>query len=114
MEFASEKRHAAQLLAAVEEGGVSIDDITPLYEEADPALLYLLVTWLRRHYPASHPAAEGVLGRLVAVLGASAKIGRRLKVGEKDPIVDWFEETYDYREFPGPEFISLIVDKLEG
>jgi hypothetical protein len=36
------------------------------------------------------------------------------RLGEKDPIVVWFEETYEYRDFDRNEFISMIVEKLEG
>jgi hypothetical protein len=34
--------------------------------------------------------------------------------GEKDAIVAWFEESYEYRNLDRQEFISMIVEKLEG
>ena len=64
MSFDSEKRVAAHLLAVVEDGSLSIDDIRPLYEEADPALVFLIFGWLRSRYQ-GHSAADGVFGRIV-------------------------------------------------
>ncbi len=39
---------------------------------------------------------------------------RKAKAGEADPIVDWFEGNYKYRELSAEEFIDLVVDKLES
>jgi hypothetical protein len=36
------------------------------------------------------------------------------RTGGDDPIVTWFEDTYEYRDVDRDEFISMIVDKLEG
>jgi len=55
-----------------------------------------------------------VLGRIVALCRASAKVTRMHKEGERDPIVSWFEETHEYRDFDRQEFIALVVEKLEG
>ncbi len=113
MAFEHEKGLAARLLEVVEDGTLSVIDIRPLYEEADPALVYLIFAWLRARYPASHSAAEGVLGRIVGVC-SSPRVARKVKEGEKDFIVEWFEETYDYRELDRDVFIGLVVDKLES
>ena len=99
MSFAHEKRTAARLLAVVENGSLPIADIRPLYEEADPALIYLLFAWLRVRYHAGHSASEGVLGRIVKLCQASAIVARKTRSGEGDPIVSWFEETHDYKPF---------------
>ena len=114
MAFAHEKREAAYLLSVVEDGTRSVSDMRPLLEEADPALVYLLFAWLRTKYHAGHPASEGVLGRIVGVCSASPKVARMAREGEKDFIVTWFEETYEYRELDRDRFIDLIVEKLEG
>jgi hypothetical protein len=36
------------------------------------------------------------------------------RTGEQDPIVTWFEDAHEYRDLERSEFISMIVDKLEG
>jgi hypothetical protein len=114
MAFAHEIRIATRMLDVVENGTLSIADIRTLYEEADPALIYLIFAWLRVRYHAGHSASEGVLGRIVALCGASAKVTRMVRTGERDPIVTWFEETYEYRDLDRADFISLVVEKLEG
>ena len=114
VDFSYEKRVASRLLAAIEDGDLSIADAKPLYEEADPALVYLLIAWLRARYPSSHPDSDGVLGRVVALCQASPKVARHLRTGEKDAIVEWFEETYGYRDLDREAFIGCIVEKLES
>ena len=112
MSFAPEKRAATHLLAVVENGSHSPQQIRSAYETADPALIYLIFAWLRAQYR-GHSAADGVYGRIVAAC-ASDVVARRLKVGEKDAVVSWFEETYDYRGIDRDDFISVVVEKLES
>lgn len=114
MSFVHEKRVATRMIDALENATLDTDDVRPLLEEADPALVYFLFAWLRAHYPASHSASDGVLGRIVEVCRQSPTVARMAKAGEKDAIVQWFEESYDYREMSRTPFIDLIVDKLEG
>lgn len=112
MEFEHEKRQARRLLEALEDGILSTEDTRPLAEEADPALLYLIVAWLRAHY-ASHSAAEGVLGRIVQ-LSRYPEIAKAVKAGEQDAISSWFLETFDMRDLERDAFIDTVVEKLEG
>ena len=114
MSFDYEKRCAARLLDALENGSLPVDQTVPLLTEADPALVYLIFTWLRTRYHPGHSASEGVLGRIVNVCTESAKVAQMARAGEKDPIVIWFEETHEFRDFDRNEFISMIVEKLEG
>ncbi len=114
MSFEYEKRAAARLLSAIEDGIMSADDTLPLVTEADPALVYLVFAWLRARYHPGHSASEGVLGRIVRLCTESPKVARMARTGEQDPISTWFEETYEYRDFDRTEFIALIVEKLEG
>lgn len=113
MAFESEKRVAAHLLSVVEDGTLEVRDAGLLFEDADPALVYLIFAWLRDRYT-GHSAAEGVLGRIVGILQVNPRVAKLMKTGEKDPLVEWFEETWDYRELDRDAFISLVVDKLEG
>lgn len=114
MDFSYEKRVAERLLAAVEDGTLSTEDARPLYEEADPALVYLIFAWLRAKYPGSHPDSDGVLGRVVSLCSASTTVSKHVRSGEKDVIVEWFEETYEYRDLDRDSFLSLVVEKLES
>lgn len=114
MAYEHEKRTAMRLLAAIEDGTLSTADARPLYEAADPALVYLLFTWLRSRYGHGHPASEGVLGRMVALLQASPEVARAMKTGEADAICRWFEDTHEYRDFDRDGFVDLVVEKLEG
>jgi hypothetical protein len=112
LEFVHEKRVAARLLDALENGSLPIEDIKPLAEEADPALLHLIIGWLRANY-AGHSAAEGVFGRVVDICRYPS-VAKLAKEGESDSIASWFKETYDFRDLQADEFIELVVEKLEG
>ena len=114
MNFAHERRAASHLLSLIEDGSHSTAHMRPFYEEADPALVYFVFAWLRAHYHAAHPAAAGVLGRMVALVSDSSVVARKAREGERDAIVSWFEETYNYRDLDRDAFIALVVEKLEG
>lgn len=114
MAFEHETRIYAHLLAALEDGVLSTSDTRMKYEEADPAMVALYFGWLRAHYHPGHSAAEGVLGRIVDLCNASPKVARMAREGAKDPIVEWFEDTYDYRDLDRQEFVATVVEKLEG
>ena len=113
MSFEQEKRAALRILHAVENGGLTARATYDLVEDADPALIHLIFAWIRTHYPPHHPAAEGVLGRLVEVC-RFPKVAGLMREGASDPIVTWFEDTYEYRELDAQGFIDLVVEKLEG
>jgi hypothetical protein len=113
VEFQQQVNAALRILQGIEEGSMSAADSAQLVEDADPALVYLLFTWLRHRYPASDPASEGVLGRLVAVSNRGSVAGK-MKDGAKDPVVQWFEDDYSYRDLGSRDFVALIVEKLEG
>ncbi|RLB47228.1 MAG: hypothetical protein DRJ42_25855 [Deltaproteobacteria bacterium] len=114
MAFEHEQREALHLLQGIENGTMSISEAAHLIDEADPALVYLLLTWLRSHYGGDHPAAEGVIGRLVELTGKHAGVKASMREGKADSIVAWFEEEHSYREFSATGFVALVVEKLEG
>lgn len=64
MAFEHEKRTARSLLAAIEDGTLDASDTYSILENEDPTLVYLVFMWIRATYPPSHPAADGVIGRL--------------------------------------------------
>jgi hypothetical protein len=112
MALEQEQRAALRILEGIEEGTMSASDSLALVEAADPALVYLIFTWLRKRY-ADHANADAVIGRVVAISsrGATARI---MKQGQSDPVVQWFEDSYSYRTLEKAEFIELIIEKLEG
>jgi len=91
---------------------MSATDSLALVEAADPALVYLIFTWLRKRY-ADHPNSDAVIGRVVAISNRGST-ARMMKEGQADPVVQWFEESYSYRTLDKQPFIELIIEKLEG
>ena len=114
MSFDFEKRSARRLLAAIEDGVLGTADTFHLIGEADPTLVHFIFEWIRAWYPASHPAADAVLGRLGEVCTRYPKAVQIAKSGGSDPLVAWFLDEYRYRDLRADEFIDLIVEKLEG
>lgn len=112
MALEQEQRAALRILEGIEGGQMSTNDLSELLEDADPALVYLIFTWLRKHY-ADDVNADTVIGRLVELTGRN-NLAARMKEGQQDPVVRWFEETYSYRKLESKEFIEVIIDKLEG
>jgi hypothetical protein len=114
MSFAQEQRDALYLLGGIENGSLSTADSARLLEEADPALVYFIFAWLRSRYGADHPAAEGVLGRVVALTSGYPTVKSHMDEGKRDPIVRWFEAEHSYRDLGDTAFIELVIEKLEG
>jgi hypothetical protein len=112
MALEQEQRAALRILEGIEEGAMSATELFSLVDDADPALLYLIFTWMRKHY-ADHVNADAVIGRLVE-LSSRGSIAAKMKEGQADAVVQWFEESYSYRKLEKAEFIELIIEKLEG
>ena len=112
MALEQEQRAALRILEGIEEGTMSASDSFALVEDADPALVYLIFTWLRKRY-ADHPNSDAVIGRLLAISDRGS-IPAKMKEGQADPVVQWFEESYSYRDLDKQQFIELIIEKLEG
>ncbi len=114
MAFEQERKAALRILEGIEEGTMSSADSFTLIDEADPALVYLIFTWIRSHYGPSHPASDAVIGRLLAISDRYTAVPKKMKEGQADPVVAWFEESYSYKDLGSKEFIELIIEKLEG
>src|SRR3954466_4572436 len=112
MSLEQHQREALRILEGIEEGSMSATDSVALVEDADPALIYLIFTWLRKRY-ADHTNADAVIGRLVEVSNRP-KVAKLMKEGQADVVVQWFEESYSYRDLDKKQFIELIIEKLEG
>lgn len=114
MKFVREQQEAQHLLSSIEDGTQSISQLRHLIDDADPALIYLIVSWLRQRYGRDHPAAEGVIGRIVELTAVSTSMKTKMRQGQADSISKWFEDEHQYADFSAAEFIELIVEKLEG
>lgn len=112
MAYEHQQRAALRILEGIEEGTMSAADSFALVEEADPAVVYLIFTWLRKKY-ADHPNSDSVIGRLLAI-SDRPPVPKMMKEGQADPVSQWFEDGYAYRELGSKEFIELIVDKIES
>jgi hypothetical protein len=113
MAFEQARAAAMRILEGIEEGTMSSAESAALVEDADPALVYLIFTWIRKRY-ADNPNADAVVGRLLAVIDRSPSVAKKAREGQEDPVVTWFEEEHSYRELGARDFIELIVEKLEG
>ena len=111
-----EKQEALRLLAGLEGGTVSSADTTFIAESLDPVYVYTIVSFLRAVYPASDPAANSVLDRVVQLTSSGPKIVAKHREGEQDPVSRWFESDHSYTEFRGrgSQLLELIHDKLES
>lgn len=116
MSTLDEKREALRLLDGLENGGMAADDASSIAQDLDPVLVHVIVKFLREAYPASDPVATSVLERVVNMNAAWSGLVAKCREGEQDPISEWFESEYSYRDFRGRggEMIELIVDKLDS
>lgn len=110
----AERDDAERLLTGLENGGLAGADAVVLAERLDAVLVYVIVTYLRKVYPASDPAATSVLERVVRLTSSGSATIRKHREGAQDPVSRWFESEHAYADFKcrGPELVGLIVDKL--
>lgn len=116
MDIHTHVQESIRLLTGVEDGTLSAMDSYNIANKIDYVMTSLIVKYLRKKYPATNQASSGVIGRLVDLTGTYPQVVQLVKKGEDDPISEWFEETYSYRDFydKPEEFVSLIIDKIEG
>lgn len=116
MSMIEERADAGRLLDGIESGMLSDTDAAMLVDRIDPVLFWVIVRFLRDCYPASDPAANAVLGRVVQLASGEASHVAKFKEGEQDPVSGWFVDDYSFRDFRGRghELLDLIVDKLDS
>ena len=115
MDIADEERLALRLLDAIESGvGFDPADAAIDGEDIDPVFVYVLVTFLRRNYPATNPAARGVLERVTGMLGKSRSLAARYDEGKRDPISQWFDKEHDYAAYRGRGRELLRADRRQA
>lgn len=111
-----EKREALRLLEGLENGNLTTADAYNVADKLDPVLVYFVLRYLREKYPPNEPRSQGVATRLVELTSTYDSIVKKSKAGEKDVLREWFDDSYTTREFfnEPEEFISMIVEKIEG
>ncbi len=112
--FEEEKHAALTLLQGIEQGLMAPDQSYELLNEADPTLVHLIFKWLKKHYHRDHEQADEVRARVSELLNGYRSLTRKIKEGEADSVVDWFEGTHKYRDLSAEDFIDIVVEKLEG
>lgn len=113
-EFAEEKRVAYETLFGIISGLADAEESRDRLEAADPTLVYFMFKWIRKHYHRDHPDNAAVRAYLSDITNQFRALTRKAKDGEGDPIVEWFESTYRYRELSPAELIDVVIEKLEG
>ena len=100
----------------VSDGRMTASEVAPFAQELDPVLVYVILRYLREAYPASNPAANAVLDRVVALTSNWPEIVAKSKEGEQDPVSVWFTDEHSFGDFRGrsSEMLDLIIDKLES
>jgi hypothetical protein len=112
----TEKREGLRLLSGLESGSMTIADAYTIADKRDPVVVYFVLRFLREKYPPSSAAGSGVTGRLVELTSTYDDLVKRSRQGERDSLREWFDDTYNLREFfdRPAELVDLIVDKIEG
>lgn len=116
MSIEMEVRDSLRFLNGIENGALTAADAANVASGRDPVIVYFVLRYLREKYPASSPASQGVVTRLVELTGTYDQVIKASKKGEKDAIREWFDDTYSMREFfdKPSELIELLVEKIEG
>lgn len=111
-----EKRESLRFLTGVENGTLTAADAANVASKRDPVIVHFVLRYLREKYPASNPASQGVTQRLLELTSTYDGLVKAAKKGEKDSITEWFDDTYNIREyFDRPEeLVDMLVEKIEG
>lgn len=114
MSIQEETREGIRLLTGLENGTLSSADAYNIAERRDPVLVYFVLRYLREKYPLGE--SSGVARRLIELTSTYDQLVKMSKTGEKDILREWFDESYNMRQFfdQSSQFVELIVEKIEG
>ncbi len=112
----SELKSAQWVLQALENGNSNASEIYKTASQLDPVSIHFIFRYMREKFSPDHPAAAGVQERMVNLTATYDDLVKMSKKGEKDPIREWFDDTYRIKEYltRGDELLELIVEKIEG
>lgn len=111
-----DKTNILRFLDAVEAGNVDLRTAYELAMKFDPLLTYFLLRYLREKFPPRTGEKEGPAARLLEMISTYDSLKKAAQTPRDEPMVEWFNDTYEMRQFFGAreEFVSTIVDKIEG
>lgn len=109
-------RDAMYFLEGLENGNLPAQNVAKAAEPIDPLVIYLIFKYLRERYPASQTQGAGVVERLVGITTNHPELVKKAQKGEKDPLREWFEESYSMREFfSDPEkMLEMVLEKIDS
>ena len=112
----SELRSAQWALDAIENGSSNAATIYKTTSELDPVSLCFIFRYIREVYTPENPSSAGVIERMVELTKTYDDLVKIAKKGERDPICEWFNDTYRIKEFKGRpnDLLALIVEKIES
>jgi hypothetical protein len=115
MDIAAIKRETERLLVGLESGNLNASDAFAICEKLDPILTFFVVKFLRANYPATNPASQAVLGRILE-LTTYPSVTAACRAGERDPMNEWFDDDLGVHKLArNPrQFVELLVEKVEG
>ena len=113
-EFAEEKAEAYSILTGIAYGTSTPDETFEVLKGQEPVFVYFVFRWLKKYFHKDHDDYEFVKANASDVKNTHRQLTRMAKDGEEDPLVEWFEGTYRYRELDAVAFIDLLIEKLEG
>lgn len=116
MEHTATGEEALRLLIGIENGTMAMADAYQIAEACDPVIIFFIFRYLREKYHAQNPMSAGIISRLVDLTSNYPILIKKSQKGENDIITEWFNDTYNIREFfsSPKELVEIIVDKIEG
>ena len=116
MEQSAEFSQSIRFLTSLEKGTAPISDVYQQSNDLDPVIVFWVIQYLRKKYPASNSASMGVLQRIVELTTTYPDIITKAKAGENDSISEWFADSFSLNECfgDGEQMITLLIDKLQS
>ena len=95
-----------------------IDNVSAMkiLDQLDDVLINLMFNYFRKKAARDPDQYSGLTQRLYDLSSTYPELVARMNNGAKDPIVEWFMETYSFNAFYNDpeEMATIIVEKLES
>ena len=116
MDMNSQIRESVRFLEGLEAGTLSTGDAFIVLDQLDDVLINLMFNYFRKKASRDPDQYGGLTERLLDLSSTYPELITRMNNGAKDPVVEWFMETYSFNSFYNEpeEFITIIVEKLES
>ena len=116
MDMNSQIRESVRFLEGLEGGTLSTGDAFIILDQLDDVLINLMFNYFRKKAARDPDQYSGLTQRLYDLSSTYPELVTRMNNGAKDPIVEWFMETYSFNAFYNDpeEMATIIVEKLES